>query len=56
MDFGKLKRALTPSIAVDLIRQLLQKQPNQRISASEALEHNYFKSESLPSCDKRMRF
>lgn len=47
---------MTPVYAIELIQKLLNIHPNRRISAHEALHHNYFRTDSMSPVEKRLRF
>jgi serine/threonine protein kinase len=44
-DIGKIFPCINSKSAMDLIQQLLHIEPDQRITASEALDHPFFKDD-----------
>ncbi|CAD8059102.1 unnamed protein product [Paramecium sonneborni] len=56
IDFKVLEKTSVPNNAIQLIKALLESDPTKRVTASEALQFDYFQSDSLSPIEKRSRF
>ena len=43
IDFGELEAEQLPEGALDLLRLMLEKDPDERITAADALEHSWIR-------------